>query len=52
MRAVSTNIVNTVMGGKKTDAKTIAKRAATNALSSVMRNGSSSIVRGLFGNIK
>ena len=52
MRAVSTNIVNTVMGGKKTSAKTIAKRAATNALSSVMRNGSSSIVRGLFGNIK
>ena len=52
MRSVSTNIVNTVLGGKKTDAKTIAKRAATNALSSVMRNGSSSISRGLFGNIK
>ena len=52
MRAVSTNIVNTVMGGKKTSATTIAKRAATNALSSVMRNGSSSIIRGLFGNIK
>ncbi|MBR4474540.1 MAG: DUF853 family protein [Oscillospiraceae bacterium] len=52
MRAVSTNIVNTVLGGKKTSAKTIAKRAATNALSSVMRNGSSSIIRGLFGNIK
>ena len=52
MRAVSTNIVNTVLGGKKTNAKTIAKRAATNALSSVMRNGSSSIIRGLFGNIK
>ena len=52
MRSVSTNIVNTVLGGKKTDAKTIAKRAATNALSSAMRNGSSSIIRGLFGNIK
>ena len=52
MRSVSTNLVNTVLGGKKTDAKTIAKRAATNALSSVMRNGSSSIIRGLFGNIK
>ncbi len=52
MRSVSTNIVNSVLGGKKTDAKTIAKRAATNALSSVMRNGSSSIIRGLFGNIK
>ncbi len=52
MRSVSTNLVNTVLGGKKTDAKTIAKRAATNALSSAMRNGSSSIIRGLFGNIK
>ncbi|MBQ9663175.1 MAG: DUF853 family protein [Oscillospiraceae bacterium] len=52
MRSVSTNIVNTVLGGKKTDAKTIAKRAATTALSSAMRNGSSSIIRGLFGNIK
>ena len=52
MRSVSTNIVNSVLGGKKTSAKTIAKRAATNALSAVMRNGSSSIIRGLFGNIK
>ena len=52
MRSVSTNIVNSVLGGKKTSAKTIAKRAATNAPSSVMRNGSSSIIRGLFGNIK
>ena len=52
MRSVSTNIVNSVLGGKKTSAKTIAKRAATNALGSVMRNGSSSIIRGLFGNIK
>ena len=52
MRSVSTNIVNSVLGGKKTSAKTIAKRAATNALSSVMRNGSSSIIRGLFGNIE
>ncbi|MBO5543014.1 MAG: hypothetical protein J5949_00135, partial [Oscillospiraceae bacterium] len=52
MRSVSTNLVNSVLGGKKTNAKTIAKRAATNALSSVMRNGSSSIIRGLFGNIK
>ena len=52
MRSVSTNITNTVFGGKKSDAKTIAKRAANNALSSVMRSGSSSVVRGLFGNIK
>ena len=51
-RAVSTNLVNSVMGGRKTDAKTIAKRAATNALNAVMRDGSSSVIRGLFGNIK
>ena len=50
--AVSHNLVNSVTGGKKTSAATIAKRAATNALSSVMRSGSSSIIRGLFGNIK
>ena len=50
--SVSTNIVNSVMGGKQTDTKTIMKRAATSALSSVMRNGSSSIIRGLLGNIK
>ena len=50
--SVSTNIVNSVLGGKQTDTKTILKRAATSALSSVMRNGSSSIIRGLLGNIK
>lgn len=52
MRSVSTNLVNSVMGGRQTDAKTIAKRAATSALSAVMRNGSSSIIRGIFGNIR
>ena len=50
--AVSHNLVNTVTGGKTTSATTIAKRAATNALSSVMRSGASSIIRGLFGNLK
>ena len=50
--AVSHNIVNSVTGGKTTSAATIAKRAATSALSSVMRSGSSSIIRGLFGNMK
>ena len=50
--AVSHNIVNSVTGGKTTSASTIAKRAATNALSSVMRSGTSSIIRGLFGNLK
>ena len=50
--AISRNMVNSVTGGKVTDTGTIAKRAATNALSSVMRSGSSSIIRGLFGNKK
>lgn len=48
--SLSTNIVNSLTGGKKKSASTIAKQAARNALSSVMRSGSSSIVRGLFGN--
>ena len=47
--SVSTNIVNSVTGGKTTSAGTIAKRAARNALSSVMRSGTSAIIRGLFG---
>ncbi len=51
-RSVSTNLVNTVLGGKQTSTKTIIRRAATSALSSAMRNGSSSIIRGLLGNIK
>ena len=46
---MSTNIVNAATGGKTTSATTIAKRAARNALSSVMRSGSSAIIRGLFG---
>ena len=52
MSAVSHNLVNSVTGGKTTSAATIAKRAATNALSSVLRSGTSSILRGLFGNKK
>ena len=48
----SKNLVNSVTGGKTTSAATIAKRAATNALSSVLRSGTSSILRGLFGNKK
>ena len=47
--SVSTNLVNSVTGGKTTSATTIAKRAARNALSSVMRSGASAIIRGLFG---
>ena len=52
MGALSTNIVNAATGGKTTSAQTIAKRAARNALSSVMRNGGSAIIRGLLGNKK
>ena len=50
--AMSRNLINSITGGKTTDTKTIAKRAATNALSSVMRSGTSSILRGLFGTKK
>ncbi len=50
--ALSHNLVNSVTDGRKTSAATIAKRAASNALSSVMRAGSSAIIRGLFENRK
>ena len=50
--AVGRNIVNSLTGGKITSTGTIAKRAASNALSSVMRSGSSAIIRGLFGTKK
>ena len=52
INAVGTNVINSVTGGKVTDAGTIAKRAASTALKSVMRSGSNSIIRGLFGNKK
>ena len=50
--ALSTNLINAATGGKTTSAQTIAKRAAKNALSSVMRSGSGALIRGLFGNLK
>ena len=50
--ALSTNLVNAATGGKTTSASTIAKRAARNALSSVMRSGTSAIIRVLLGNKK
>ena len=50
--AVSHNAVNAVTGGKITSASTITKRAAASALSSVMRSGTSSIIRGIFGSMK
>lgn len=51
-RSVSTNVINSVLGGKVTNAGTVGKRAATTALSSVMRSGASAIIRGLFGTKK
>ena len=51
-RAVSSNIVNALTGGKTTSAKTVAKRTATNALSAAMRTGANSLLRGFFGNLK
>ena len=50
--ALSSNLVNAATGGKTTSASAIAKRAARNALSSVMRSGTSAIIRGLLGNRK
>ena len=50
--SISRNMMSSLTGGKVTDTGTIAKRAASNALSSIMRSGSSAIVRGLFGNKK
>ena len=52
VNAVGTNIINSLTGGKKVSTATIAKRAASSALKSVMRSGSNSLVRGLFGNLK
>ena len=50
--SLSTNLVNSIAGGKKKSAKQIAAQAAKNALSSVARSSTTSIIRGLFGNIK
>ena len=50
--SLGNNLINAIAGGKQVSAGTMAKRAAGNALKSVMRSGSSSIVRGLFGNFK
>ena len=52
VNSVGTNIVNSVTGGKTVSSGTIAKRAASAALKSVMRSGSNAIIRGLFGNKK
>ena len=50
--SISNNMINSVTGGKVNDTGTIAKRAASTALGSLMRSGSNAIVRGLFGNRK
>lgn len=51
-RSVSTNLVNSVAGGRVSSTGAVAKRAATSALSSAMRSGASAIIRGLFGTKK
>ena len=50
--SISTNLINSITGGKTKSTKTIAQQAARSALSSVMRSGSNTILRGLFGNKK
>ncbi len=50
--SLSTNLVNSVLGGKQKSAKSIASQAAKTALSSVARSTSTSIIRGLFGTKK
>lgn len=47
--SLGTNLINTALGGRVSSSKTIAKRAASNALRSAMRSGATSIIRGLFG---
>lgn len=50
--SLGNNIINSVTGGKTASTGDIAKRAAGNALKSLMRSGSSAIIRGIFGNRK
>lgn len=50
--SLSTNLVNSVLGGRQKSAKAIAGQAAKNALRSVARSGSNAIIRGLFGTKK
>ncbi len=50
--SVSSGIVGSLTGGKGVTGGTIAKRAARSALSSVIRQGATSIIRGIFGNKK
>ena len=49
--ALSTNLINTIAGGKKKSASQRAAQAAKAALSTAARSGSKSIIRGLFGTI-
>lgn len=50
--SLSTNLVNSVLGGRQKSASAIAGQAAKSALSSVARSGSTAIIRGLFGTKK
>lgn len=51
-RSLSNNLLNAATGGKTVSSSTIAKRAASSALNSVMRSGTTAVMRGLFGNKK
>ncbi len=50
--SLSTNLVNSVLGGRQKSASAIAGQAAKSALSSVARSGSNAVIRGLFGTKK
>ena len=50
--SLSTNLINSVTGGKTKSTRQIASQAAKSALSSVARSSSTAILRGLFGTKK
>lgn len=51
-RSISSSISRSIMGGKSTSPEKIIQRAATNALSTFLRESGKSITRGLFGTKK
>ncbi len=51
-RTLSTNVAKTLTGGKTTSTQKMIERAATNALSTLLREGGKSVTRGLFGTRK
>ena len=51
-RSISSSISRSIMGGKSTSPEKIIQRAATNALSTLLRESGKTITRGLFGTKK